>query len=576
MNSPNGFGWFRSRRAGALLIGATVLVLALLATFAVALSQTQSDSKRALEARVHGRAVLAGALINSIFSSATTLQPKLAKELTGPTLSAAFLNAQKGEAAYLAVVTPDGRTLAASSGFTAQASTELTRSGPLALVRAGKRYGLGDIVPYEQTNVINLAVGVKMSRGERVLVEGFSPTVVDALLTGELRRIPGPSGSQNLIVDGNGTIIDSSTASLRVGHHFGHNAALAALGASSGQIANRYYEQQPLADSTWRIVLSAPAGAMFASVNGLHHWVPWLILIAFGIVALLAIGLGWRVLHSAERDLASANAELAAVNRELAGTNAQLEHRAAELARSNAELDRFASIASHDLQEPLRKVRTFTERLSALESEHLSERGADYLMRANRAAERMQNLIQDLLRFSRVTTKPRPFVPVDLNATVGAVLDDLSVEIEESDASLSIGPLPTISGDSLQLHQLLLNLISNAVKFRQAGVKPEVAVNAELDGQFVMLTVSDNGIGFEPRYSDRIFGVFERLNGRQEYPGTGIGLALCQKIVARHGGQISVEATPGAGATFTVILPVEHHEQQTHPEEIKEQAGAIH
>jgi light-regulated signal transduction histidine kinase (bacteriophytochrome) len=300
-------------------------------------------------------------------------------------------------------------------------------------------------------------------------------------------------------------------------------------------------------------------------VNGFHRWVPWAIFLAFALVAAVALALGWRVLHSAERDLARANkqlatvnGELATVNRELASSNRKLERRAEELARSNAELDQFASIASHDLQEPLRKVRTFTEQLAASESEHLSDRGRDYVGRANRAAERMQGLIQDLLQFSRVTTNPRPFSQVELDDVVMEVVDDLSLEIERSGATLSIGRLPAITADPLQMRQLMLNLIANALKFRREDVTPKIGVRSEVEGGVVQIVVSDNGIGFDPRYSDRIFKVFERLNARSEYPGTGIGLALCQKIALRHGGSIRAEAELGVGASFIVTLPIKH------------------
>jgi light-regulated signal transduction histidine kinase (bacteriophytochrome) len=268
--------------------------------------------------------------------------------------------------------------------------------------------------------------------------------------------------------------------------------------------------------------------------------------------------LGWRTVHSAERDLAYANAQLAFVNSELEATNARLQRRAEELARSNAELDQFASIASHDLQEPLRKVRTFTEQLMASESEGLSERGLDYLTRANRAAERMQALIQDLLQFSRVTTKPRPFTTVDLNRVTAEILDDISVELDESNAEVSVGTLPTLSADELQMRQLILNLISNAVKFRREGVRPEITITGEMIGGRARIVVTDNGIGFEQQYAQRIFRVFERLNGRGEYPGTGIGLALCQKIANRHGGEIAAAGRLGHGAIFTVTLPLTH------------------
>ena len=234
--------------------------------------------------------------------------------------------------------------------------------------------------------------------------------------------------------------------------------------------------------------------------------------------------------------------------------------RPSELARSNAELDQFASIASHDLQEPLRKVRTFTERVSDTEAENLSERGQDYLRRANASAARMQVLIEDLLRFSRVTTHARAFSPVDLAAVTADVLDDLSEQVGHAEARVQVGALPTIRADAPQMRQLLQNLISNALKFRRDGVALVVRVDGELRGDWLTLTVADNGIGFEPQYAQRIFRVFERLHGRGTYPGTGIGLALCRKIAERHGGTVVATGVPGEGATFTVTMQTERSE----------------
>jgi light-regulated signal transduction histidine kinase (bacteriophytochrome) len=228
--------------------------------------------------------------------------------------------------------------------------------------------------------------------------------------------------------------------------------------------------------------------------------------------------------------------------------------------RSNAELDQFASIASHDLQEPLRKVRTFTQQVTVIESGNLSEQGREYLERANAAAERMQKLIEDLLRFSRVSTHARPFAAVDLGAITREVLEDLEFEVDRAGAVVRVGDLPRLNGDALQLRQLMQNLISNALKFRREGVVPEVAIDASVDGELATITVRDNGIGFEQQYSRRIFRVFERLHGRAAYPGTGIGLALCRKIVDRHGGSIVAAGEPGAGSTFTVTIPTHQRE----------------
>lgn len=555
----------RGREATALLLGAGIIVLGLLATFAIALSDTQASSKAAIETRVHQRAVLAASLVNSLFATVKDQIPADAKTFGGRHLSHSLLRKERGTAAFLAVLDASGRVIA-SSGLDRRTRSALVGTRAVKLVMHGDPYALGDLLPEGKSSVIAVAVGLPTASGKRLLVEGDPPAAVSALLSGELKRIPGVAGSRNLIIDANDTVIASNVASRPPGYRYRSRAARAALGRSTGDRNGRFYDQVPLQNSTWRIVLASPDGALFASVSGLHKWVPWLLLVAFGLVALVALALGWRTVHSAEQDLAAANVELEAVNRRLEASNARLELRAAELARSNAELDHFASIASHDLQEPLRKVRTFTEQLMVSESERLSERGADYLVRANHAAERMQALIQDLLQFSRVTTKPRPFASVDLNTVTAEILEDISVELEQSEATLTVGSLPVLSADALQMRQLLLNLISNAVKFRRAGVRPEIAVSGETIGDQARIVVADNGIGFEQRYAERIFRVFERLNGRGEYPGTGIGLALCQKIVARHGGEIVAEGRPHEGATFTVTLPLEHPD----PEQLDE------
>jgi signal transduction histidine kinase len=544
------------RRATSLLLASAVIVVGLLVVFAIDLSNSQANSKASVESRVHERAVLAGALVDSLFASVEQGVPADSRVFGGRTVSAAALDKQLAGNAYLAVLGPHATVLASTSGFTSQARGELQKSGAVKLVQSGDPYGLGSLSGHGKSSVIEFAIGLPTPYGKRIVAEGATPSAITALLAGELRHIPGAAGSHNLILDANDTVIASNIKSRPTGYRIVSASARAALGHSSGERNGRYYDQVPLAHSTWRVVLSAPAATLFASVSGWNRWLPWLVLIAFGVMAAAALALGWRVLHSAERNLADANTQLAVVNSELAASNHELQRRAAALARSNAELEQFASIASHDLQEPLRKVRTFTEQLATTEADRLSERGLDYLVRANRAAERMQGLIQDLLQFSRVTTSPRPFVPVDLDQVVAEVLDDLSVEIETADATVTVGDLPTISADPMQMRQLTLNLISNAIKFRREDAPPEVSLHAEVANGFARITVADNGIGFEPQYSTRIFRVFERLNGRTEYPGTGIGLALCQKIVARHGGQIVADGRPGEGATFTVTLPV--------------------
>jgi light-regulated signal transduction histidine kinase (bacteriophytochrome) len=240
---------------------------------------------------------------------------------------------------------------------------------------------------------------------------------------------------------------------------------------------------------------------------------------------------------------------------------------AAKLERSNRELQDFASIASHDLQEPLRKIEAFGDRLAARCADELSDAGRVYIDRMQDAAGRMRCLINDLLTYSRVTTKARPFAPVDLGRIAREVMSDLQVAIEQAGARIVLADLPVIHADATQMRQLLQNLLSNALKFRCAERAPEVRIGARLytptrpehraaGPRLCELAVADNGIGFKQDYADRIFGIFQRLHGRSEYPGTGIGLATCRKILERHGGTITATGRPAEGATFLCTLPV--------------------
>jgi len=228
------------------------------------------------------------------------------------------------------------------------------------------------------------------------------------------------------------------------------------------------------------------------------------------------------------------------------------------LEQSNRELESFAYVASHDLQEPLRKIQTFGERLKTKAAATFSEEGRDYIDRMLAAATRMRRLIEDLLSFSRVSSNAQPFTRVNLSTIAREVLGDLETTIEQAGARVTIGELPVLMADPLQMRQLLQNLVGNALKFRQEGVPPAVSVRATVDAQAqrCVLEVEDNGIGFEGKYAERIFQVFQRLHGRGQYEGTGIGLAICRKIVERHGGSIGVRSAPGAGTTFLISLPL--------------------
>ena len=248
---------------------------------------------------------------------------------------------------------------------------------------------------------------------------------------------------------------------------------------------------------------------------------------------------------------------------------------AAELERSNRELEQFAYVASHDLQEPLRKIRTFSDRLQMMCGEKFDDDANDCVGRMQSAAERMQLLIDGLLSLSRVTTQGQSFVPVDLAQIAREVVSDLEVQIEQQNGRVEVGHLPTIHADPLQMRQLFQNLITNGLKFHRIEEPPIV----KIEGKFVhdrrqrdaghpvaeeqcRILIEDNGIGFEDKHRGRIFDVFQRLHPRDVFEGTGIGLALCRKIVERHGGQITPRSTPGRGSTFEILLPAVHRKQE--------------
>ena len=243
----------------------------------------------------------------------------------------------------------------------------------------------------------------------------------------------------------------------------------------------------------------------------------------------------------------------------LRALNAQLEQRVAErtaeLQRSNEELQQFAYVVSHDLQEPLRVVASYVQQLAERYQDKLEAEANELISYALDGAKRMQQLIVDLLAYSRIDTTGQEFAPTDCEGVLQRVLSDLRVAIEESGAEVTHDPLPQVMGDNVQLGQVLQNLLGNAIKFRSQE-PPRIHVSARQEGQQWVFSVRDNGIGINPRYAERIFGIFERLHPRTEYPGTGIGLAICKKIVERHGGQIWVESEPGKGAAFFFTLPI--------------------
>lgn len=245
-----------------------------------------------------------------------------------------------------------------------------------------------------------------------------------------------------------------------------------------------------------------------------------------------------------------------------------LEAKLRELNRSNAELEEFAYVASHDLQEPLRKIMTFSERLTTKYGDVLQDEGKLYVNRMQAATNNMRLLIDNLLDFSRVARTGEAFESTNLNEVLQKTLSDLEVSIEETQAVITSDTLPVIEAQALQIKQLFTNVISNAIKFRQKDIPPQITIQCsqltnreadalllEKDSRYFKIEVKDNGIGFEPEYAQRIFQIFQRLHGKSEYPGSGIGLAICKKIVDYHNGVIHAQGQLNQGASIIIVLP---------------------
>jgi len=278
--------------------------------------------------------------------------------------------------------------------------------------------------------------------------------------------------------------------------------------------------------------------------------------VGFLCLAGMVVGQEMRQRSRAEEDVHKLNVDL---EQRVADRTAELNERAKELARSNGELQQFAYVASHDLQEPLRMVASFTQLLAKRYKDKLDDDARDFINYAVDGATRMQALISDLLNYSRVGTQGKPLERTDSEALFKRVLESLQFNIEESGAVIVSDTLPMVMADPQQLGQLFQNLLTNAIKFRGAG-PPHVRISTERNGNEWKISVRDNGIGISQEHAERIFVIFQRLHTKTEYPGTGISLAICKKIVERHGGSIWIEPSPGGGSTFCFTIPaIESH-----------------
>ena len=536
------------------VVFAAAILIAALVFFALQLGDNQADSRAEIEKRFDERPQITASLTESLFTATTsTSGEEQTAQFGGADVTDADLTkaSEEDQNVFSALYDDAGELIAVSEGVSPEVEEELSSDPPyVQAVLDDQPIALSDLLDLGPGNegITVFATPVEAETGEqRVLVNGLPPVLLATFLGQYLAEVPNVKGGESYLLDSNGAVVASSGKAVAPGEQVDHPGLLDALeGGDSGEFGDEYFASSPVENTPWVVVSTAPADELFEPVQGANKWTPWLIFAAFALAAVAALWLLRRAARTA--------AELADAHGRLEVTNQALERRARELEQSNAELDQFASIASHDLQEPLRKVQMFSEKVADSESDTLSDQGRDYLMRSSEAAGRMQLLIQDLLEFSRVATRARPMVKADLGALAREVVSDLEGAIEESGGTVEIGDLPTTAVDPAQIRRMFQNLISNGLKFSREGVPPEVRVEGTERGRFVEIRVTDNGIGFDPKYANRIFRVFERLHGRGDYPGTGIGLALARKIAERHGGTVAADSTLGQGSTFTVTL----------------------
>jgi signal transduction histidine kinase len=565
-----------------MLIGFASLVLALLGAFTWVVFDSQGQSRREAERLFGAQAKISAELTAAIFtSSAGSGQAAAAKALGGRTVDERVLTslAKQSRLKYVLVLGGDGTLLAASRNTPAALRDRVATESPHLREALAGRPALSDVLPTAgvKGSVIEWALPFKTPYGRRVEVEALDAGPLFDFLSGYLGGVRSDKSSLGYIMDSRSRLIGVSGAAGKVGERPKAPSLRAALAAGAAGTyrdhgKERYLTSAPVRGSNWRVVLSEPTSRLYPALAGSRSWILLVVLAAFGLAGAAGLLFLRRALLS--------GVELEAANRELTGVNASLEARVAErtavveehareLARSNSELEQFSSVASHDLQEPLRKIRMFGDRLRTGLGDDLPHESALDLARVQNAAERMQRLINDLLDFSRVTHRGKQFEPVDLGKVTEQVLADLEVRVAELDAHVEVGDLPVIEADETQMRQLLQNLVSNALKFHRQGEPPLVRIRGDvisaraprfageaIAGDCCIITVEDNGIGFDEKYAERVFTAFERLHSRSSYEGTGIGLSIARKIVWRHGGDITAKSAPDEGATFTVTLPL--------------------
>jgi signal transduction histidine kinase len=537
---------------------AAVCVVTVVAVLAQLVVSSEHAARASAEERFTTGAGVRAQLTASLLSTSSSSLRTAARKLP-QTPDALQRFATSSHLGYAAVLSGNGEVLAVSRGAPSAVARRLaSRPGYVRQALSGRTWlsNLQAAGPHG-ASTLDWAIPFHSAAGRRVLVEGVPTATLAPFLTSFLDQ--GSSGRSLYVVDSTRRLIAASrSAGLAQGADL--PAPLARAGdITSRTIDGRFTAAAPIRGSGWQLVLTQPTSALYPGLTGSRSWLLWAVVVLVAIVGFASL-IPLRRSQVRAAQLVAAHAEVSALAASLEAKVAErtelAERRAHALGRSNAELEQFASVAAHDLQEPLRKIRMYCERLHR-RREEIPDDVEEDVVRMEAAAGRMQNLISDLLNLARVNSRGRELLAIDLGEVAREVAVDLEAHIADVGAAVTIEDLPTVLGDRVQLRQILQNLLSNALKFHRDGVPLQVTVKADaVSGGRCVVAVSDNGIGFDDKYAERIFGAFQRLHGRARYEGTGIGLSIARKIAWRHDGDITATAVEGEGATFRLTLPL--------------------
>ncbi len=536
----------------AIVAAAAGIVVVLLGVFAYVLAQSQATSRHEAQQRFLAQATIAAGLTRAIFSATDAPEAQAATRSFGAAVvdpHSLTASAKRSNLAYAYVAGPGGRVLAASAGTPASALPVPGRPLPVAVRQAldGQPW-LSDLLPEPSGRyLIEQAIPFPTSSGRRVEVLGYPAELLSGFLGSYLLGALPQSSSHGVILDGGARIVASSVPGVAAGRLPVAPFRAVVRASSQGEYnvssgsskGSRYVVAAPIGGSSWRVAITEPTSTLYPADVGSQRWVIWLVFAAFALAAVSVIYLLRRALQGA--------AEVVQQSRRVAAVNAELQ-------ATNAELDAFSYSVSHDLRAPLRAIDGFSRIVIEEDEGTLTDAQRRYLGLVRVNTQGMGDLIDDLLAFSRLASQPLTRSRVQTAELVREVEGELLTDDGGRRIEFVNGDLAPVQADPVLLRQLFANLIGNAVKYTRGREHARIEVGSEQRNGERVFYVRDNGVGFDMRHAEKLFQVFQRLHRAEDYEGTGVGLAIVQRIVTRHGGRVWAQSVPDAGATFSFTL----------------------